>query len=258
MSKTPSSSRGIQSVEVGCKLLRALVQSGQPMMLRDLASSADLAPAQAHAYLVSFRRTNLVEQDPASGTYSIGPFSMRLALSRMMSVEPLASATRAATQMCGELGLMVALVVWGLSAPTVVYVQEGAHTLNVNLRTGTMFPVTGSAIGYVFAAFDRSDAVQGRIDDELGGKVQDTLPIPEMGRRDYARIVASVRKAGYATTTDLPVPGVSAIAAPVFEADGRLVLAMTLIGPKNVVDLSEGGATVSALLARCGQLSAAA
>ena len=33
-------SRGIQSIEVGGELLRALAKSGEPMMLRDLAREA--------------------------------------------------------------------------------------------------------------------------------------------------------------------------------------------------------------------------
>ena len=54
--------RGIQSIEVGGQLLRALVRSGEPMMLRDLAAAAGMPPAKAHPYLVSFARLGLVEQ----------------------------------------------------------------------------------------------------------------------------------------------------------------------------------------------------
>ncbi len=49
-------SRGVQSIEVGGRLLQALVDADAPMMLKDIASRAKIAPAQAHAYLVSFRK----------------------------------------------------------------------------------------------------------------------------------------------------------------------------------------------------------
>ena len=46
--------RGIQSIEVGGQLLRALAHRGRPMALKDLARDAGMAPAKAHPYLVSF------------------------------------------------------------------------------------------------------------------------------------------------------------------------------------------------------------
>ena len=60
-----SDQRGIQSVEVGGQLLRALADGDGPMMLRDLARNAGMSAAKAHPYLVSFMRIGLVEQDKA-------------------------------------------------------------------------------------------------------------------------------------------------------------------------------------------------
>src|SRR5436190_1661814 len=145
--EAPRRGRGIQSVEVGHRLLAVLVDAGKPMILRDLAAASDLAPAQAHAYLASFRRIELVEQDAASGRYSLGPFAMRLGMARMRSFEPLAWASRSAIDLSRNLGLMVCVVVWGPQAPTVVQMQEGAHQLNLNIREGTLFSVTGTASG---------------------------------------------------------------------------------------------------------------
>ena len=54
--------RGIQSIEVGGQLLRALVHHGRPMALKDLAREAEMSPAKAHPYMVSFGRLGLIEQ----------------------------------------------------------------------------------------------------------------------------------------------------------------------------------------------------
>ena len=53
--------RGIQSVEVGGQLLRALAHHGRPMALKDLAREAGMTPAKAHPYLVSFGKLGLIE-----------------------------------------------------------------------------------------------------------------------------------------------------------------------------------------------------
>ena len=73
-------SRGIQSIEVGGELLRALARCGEPMMLRDLAREAGMTPAKAHPYLASFSRIGLIEQDETTGRYEIGALALELGL----------------------------------------------------------------------------------------------------------------------------------------------------------------------------------
>lgn len=255
LKKAVSEGRGIQSVEVGGKLLRTLADASAPMMLRDLAAAASLAPAQAHAYLVSFRRANLVEQDAASGMYRLGPFAMRLGLSRMRSVEPLAAASKVASRLSQQLGLMVAVVVWGPNSPTAVQVQEGAHTLNINVRAGTVFSVTGSASGRVFGAYAPSESLRRRADLELKGEIRDLGLGVRSSRAEYDAEIARVLRDGFATIADMPVPGISAIAAPVFDAAGALALAMTLIGPNEAIDIGPDSAAVKTLIEACSGLS---
>jgi len=52
-----------------------------------------------------------------------------------------------------------------------------------------------------------------------------------------AAALREVRDCGYATTRDVPIRGVSAIAAPVFEHTGVMKLALTLIGPTGLIGL---------------------
>jgi len=73
-------SRGIQSIEVGGRLLRALARIGEPMMLRDLAREAGMTPAKAHPYLVSFSRLGLIERNEVTGRYEVGALALELGL----------------------------------------------------------------------------------------------------------------------------------------------------------------------------------
>ena len=63
MTSNESNQRGIGSIEVGGRILQILADAAQPVMLRDLAEAAKIAPGQAHAYLVSLRKLDLVEQE---------------------------------------------------------------------------------------------------------------------------------------------------------------------------------------------------
>ena len=71
---------GVQSLEVGMSLLKAMVAGQQAMMLKDIAAAADMPASKAHRYLVSLIRSGLVEQDPLSSRYTLGPFALNLGL----------------------------------------------------------------------------------------------------------------------------------------------------------------------------------
>jgi DNA-binding IclR family transcriptional regulator len=254
--RKPQASRGVQSIEVGHRLLTALVDAGNPLILRDLAAAAALAPAQAHAYLASFRRVGLVEQEPDGGRYALGPFAMRLGMAVIRSSPRLAEASRTATSLAEQLGLTVCLTVWGPQAPTVVQVQDGGQPLDLNIREGTIFSVTGTATGRLFAALSDAASVRRRIADERSGKVLSqrvATEAPQVLQADRS----SIRTAGLAITKGRPIPGINAVAAPIRDEDGALVAALTLIGTSKTLPLGARDAARPILRAEAARISSA-
>jgi len=243
--------RGVQSVEIAAKLLNVLVEQDAPIMLRDLASKAGIAPAQAHAYLVSLRRLGLVEQLQANGLYRLGPLALDLGITRMRAVDPLQMARSAVMALVQETGLTVALAVWSTFGPTIIQVDEGPDQLHMNTRAGTVYSVTGTATGRLFAAFLPKRLVRTVMTKEAQEKgTTGRIGSPqELTQGD----IAAIRSQGYATIASPPVPGVNAISAPVFDYAGQMLLAITLIGPTNI--LSAKSKAVSKLLNATQRLS---
>ena len=130
--------RGIQSVEVGGQLLLALAHHGRPMALKDLAREAGMAPAKAHPYLVSFGKLGLVEQEPASGRYGLGPLALQLGLISLQQHDPVRLATPLIEELALQIGHTMALAVWGNRGPTIVRVAEPASPVHVTMRHGTV------------------------------------------------------------------------------------------------------------------------
>jgi DNA-binding IclR family transcriptional regulator len=62
-------------------------------------------------------------------------------------------ATPFADDLARATGHSVALSVWGNQGPTVVYLFEANYPLRVNLRTGTVMSLAGTATGRLFAAY---------------------------------------------------------------------------------------------------------
>ncbi len=114
---------------------------------------ADVAPAQSHAYLVSFRKLYLVEQYAASYRYQLCPFALHLCISLLRSFYPLRLSIQSIIYFSEEICLIVTIAVCGTHCPTILQVQESSYQVHVNVRTITVFSIAFTATIKVFSAF---------------------------------------------------------------------------------------------------------
>ena len=145
--------RGIQSIEVGGALLKALAHAGRALPLKELAAEAGMAPAKAHPYLVSFCKLGLIAQDATSGHYGLGPLAMQLGLISLQQLDPVALATERIEGLAARTGHTVAIAVWGSRGATIVRVARPASAVYVSMRHGTVMSLRGTASGLLFAAY---------------------------------------------------------------------------------------------------------
>lgn len=245
--------RRVQSIELGAKLLSALAEENEPLMLKEIAQVAGFAPAQAHAYLVSYRKIGLVEQDPDTGRYRLGRFALDLGIIRMHNLDPVRLATEAARELSEKIGLSVALVAWGGFGPTVILVEESGSQLNMTTRPGTVYSITGTAAGRVFSAHLPDKIIKEAINKEKR-EGNDSRRIGEY-RFMSAKEVKQVREEGYSSVDPAPVPGISAYSAPIFDHSGKMILAMTIIGQDHYIKNKAAEEFIPALLHTTHELS---
>jgi DNA-binding IclR family transcriptional regulator len=253
--QSTTEARGIQSVEVSVKILEAFLEAPEPLMLREIAEISGYTAAQVHAYMVSFKRMGLVEQDRKSGRYGIGAAALDLAAARLRSFDPMHAASQAVEALCNETGVTVALTVWGSFGPTVVMVQNGVDTLYIDTRVGTVYSITGTATGLVFAAFLPSEIIRDAYRSEAreAGKTMRVGSLrPLSAIKDE---IAIVRRRGYSTIATPPIPGTTVVSAPVFDYAGQLQMAITVIGNARTQDFSDGSPDVARLMAAARRLS---
>jgi DNA-binding IclR family transcriptional regulator len=246
--------RGVHSIEMGARLLAALVDEAEPMMLKDLARVAGFAPAQAHAYLVSYRKTGLVEQDEATGRYRLGRFALDLGITHMRTTDTMQLASETAIELSRRIGLHVAVVVWGGFGPTVVQVQESGSQINMSTRPGTVYSITGTASGRVFAA----NLPKATITEAIARERREKAGSGRVGVHRYMskREIEEILEQGYAAVDSPPVPGVTAFSAPVFDHIGQMVLAITIIGQDHDMAEKAEAEFIPALLDATQRLSA--
>lgn len=262
-----SDSRGIQSIEVGGRLLLALAHHGQPLALKDLAAAAQMTAGKAHPYLVSFIRLGLVERETEGGRYGLGPLALQMGLIGLQQYDPVRLATERIDDLARATGHTVAIAVWGHRGPTLVRIAEAPSPVHVSMRHGTVMSIPDTASGRLFAAFGPAQAVREALADEARFAGARTAPAARAapGARErggrfglgaaFDRAIERVRADGIAAVDGVALPGVSAVSVPVFDARGQLVLSLTAIGPSATFDSALDGQVAARLKPAAADLS---
>lgn len=222
--------RGIQSVEVSGRILNALLKAGEPVMLKDIAAEADMKPAQCHAYLTSLKNVGLVHQDWATGHYLLGPMALRLGISRLHNDSTASRVIEELKTLTDELSVMSFIAVWGEFGPTIMHIYAGPTQAALNLRHGSVFSLTGTVTGLVFAAFYDQDKIHAKVQEEFSHEVLNLSSGEKLNETNFKKLVNKIRHQGYAVTHGKPIPDLNAISVPVFDEQGSFVFAATLTG----------------------------
>lgn len=248
--------RGIQSIEVGGTLLRALVDHGSPMLLGDLARKAGMTSAKAHPYLVSYCNLGLIQQDASSGRYELGPFALQMGLISLQRSDPVRTAIPLLDEWLQRFGHTVALATAGSHGPTIVHIHPATDAIHVTMRTGTVMSLLQTATGLAFAAYLPPMTVEALIALEEAGAMQIGVPRRPFTRQEIDARLNEVRQHRMARCVDDPVVGIGALSAPVFDHTRNIALAITIIGPSGLIDASYDGELASALRQCAAEASA--
>lgn len=225
---------GIQSLELGLSLFDVLARQQKACGLSELARLAHLHRAKAYRYLVSLVRAGWVQQDEQSGLYEIGPAVRNLALSWLARQDWIQLATAEARNLAQAQGNTCLVAVQGEAGVTAIRVCQPGQGVSVGVVEGALFDLRSSATGRVFATWA-----------DPPSKI---LP---------ASLREQIRQRGVAVVEGEYAAGINALGMPVFDAQGHLLLALTLVGPAVSLQADPDGEAARALAGACHRISAA-
>jgi len=234
---------GINSLETGLRLARALGELGGAQALKDLAAAAGMPPAKAHRYLVSLIRGGLAEQERESGRYRLGPLALELGMAALRNVDVLHLGGEVITDLRNEIDETVLLAIWGNMGPVVARWEESSRPVATNVRAGWVMPLANSATGRCFAAY-----LPPTITNPL-------LKLPRNEKKRYAARLEEIRAHGLSRVEGDLLRGVASVAAPVFRHDGAIVAVIASLGPQAAFNVAWEGTIARATKAAAKQLS---
>jgi DNA-binding IclR family transcriptional regulator len=239
--------RGINSVEIGMKILDAITDLGQPASLTDISNRVGMGVSQTHRYVSSFLNCGILRQEPNSTLYILGPKALQIGLSAIAASDPISLTDIMARQFSIENRATILMAVWGNNGPTIIRWYHGQPPIYTILTIGSVLPVTYSATGRMFLAHLPEGFIEPMLKDE-GWKT----PLGKNPKliKDREKIL----KNGVANVDSTVVPGLRAFAVPVFGLDNQLIAVLSLIA-SDQIDKSKDKKWTTELKIRCQELS---
>lgn len=235
-----SARRGIQSVEIAFRILSALQTSVRALPLKEIAALSELTPSATSNYMISLVRTGLVSADEKPGCYKLGPASLALGMSAINQLDGFDIVRREVIALRDATLSGAAVTAWTDDGPVSLFKQEGQTRSILELRTG-LIPLVTTAAGKLFIACLQASRTDELIAREMSGE-KDWSPA---AMREEAS--AELRKNGFSMVHRGNLGYVS-VAAPIWDRDGNLQFAISLIGTPATLDTDINGEAIKALL----------
>lgn len=239
--------RGVQSVEIGLKVLEAIAEAPGPASLSALSQRTGLSPSQTHRYLHSLIAGGMAVQDGRSGHYDLGPLSRRIGIAALGRFDAFARADQVLPELVAEIRWTALLAVMGAAGPTVVRWYMGRPPVITNLGLGSVLPLYHSATGHAFIAFtdeaELANLLRAEEEDMRRDSGVDGAKIRHDGRRNM-----------FVRVEDRFIPGLRALSAPIFDMQGRLAFCATVIA-NAAFSCADDEGVATALKAACRRLT---
>lgn len=236
--------QGIQSVEIGMRVLKALASTFEEMNLKSLSAAAGMSASTAHRYLVSLGRAGLVEQNPVSGRYGLGVQALEIGLAALGRIDSVKIGTAAQAEVRRRVDVNLLLAVWGTHGATVIRWEEASQPVTVNVRVGSVMPLLTSATGRGFVSWRHDAHIAKLIAAEVTQRQKQGLP-----PIDVEEIRTEAHKHGLARVHGDLMTGIAGLAVPLLAHDGNALMMLTAFGVQGVFDAQWNGPVANALRA---------
>ncbi len=220
---------GNRTVMIGIELLKMVAQCKEPVTLTQIAKQTGMSPSRVHRYVASLKQAGFLRQDAASARYDVGPAAIELGLSAVARIDGVRLAADIMARLTADTGLVSYLCVWGSNGPTVIKSEFGDVRTAVRVREGSNLSML-TATGRIFLAHLPREETQRLLDRDLVEWNAATPASRNVKAKDLEKICAKVRADGIARTVGLRNPTWTAFSTPIFRPDGKLAMALTLIG----------------------------
>ena len=216
----------VQSVDRAVAILEILARDGEAGVT-EVARELGVHKSTASRLLAALDRRELVSQDTARGRFRLGVGLVRLAGAAGRSLDVVQESRPVCRALARQVGETVNLAI--LSGRDALYLDQvaGPAALSPHNWAGQRIPLHATSDGKVLLAYLSQAELAGCLTPPLRRFTDRTITTLD----ELSPVLAEVRQRGFATAVDELEAGLTAIAAPVRNEEGRVVASISASGP---------------------------
>lgn len=216
----------VQSVSRAVTVLEILARTGGAGVT-DIAAELGVHKSTAFRLIAALEQGELVTQDTARGRYRLGVGILRLAGATGARLDLVQESREVCQALASEVGETINIAV--LSGHDALYIDQvvGPSALSLHNWVGQRIPLHATSNGKILLAYLHEE----QWDELLVQPLQRFTEHTMTSMRLLERELADVRERGYATAVEELEVGLTAIAAPIRNAEGVVTASVSASGP---------------------------
>ena len=216
----------VQSVDRAVAILEILARDGEAGVT-EVARELGVHKSTASRLLAALDRRELVAQDASRGKFRLGVGLLRLAGAAGRGLDLVQESRPVCRALTQEVGETVNLAI--LSGRDALYLDQvaGPAALSPHNWAGQRIPLHATSDGKVLLAYLPETELAECLAPPLARFTDRTTT----AAADFGPLLAEVRRQGYATAVEELEAGLTAVAAPVRNAEGTVVASISASGP---------------------------
>ncbi|MFB9949201.1 IclR family transcriptional regulator [Rhizobium puerariae] len=214
--------RPLSTVLKTMAVLDVLAASPRGMKLPEVAAAMELSRPTAYQRLLTLIEAGWVEQDQEM-RYRLSMHACRIAASALEQANLGTRVQPVLEMLVHRVKETASLAVLDRGLPCIVSRVESESVLRAEQKIGTTMSLEGSASGRILTAF-ADELTRSRLRESGEPFASD-------------EILSEARENGYALSSGYTQSGVTAIAAPIFDLQGRCTSTISLVMPETRFDL---------------------
>lgn len=225
--KKPGDPHILSSVRNALRILRTYTLNDSEKSISELAESLNLGKSTVSRLMTTLASEGFVIKDPVTHKYRLGLSVLTLGGVIKSNIEINKEAAPVVHQLVNEIGETAHIAIIDGTDTIYIHKEECNHPVRIQTYLGRRNPAYCTSSGKVLLAFNDESVVNQLIENGLKKIRKNTVADPKKLRE----MLALIREDGYATSFSELTEGVVSIAAPVRDYTGKVVAAITVVGP---------------------------
>lgn len=241
----------LNSLARAVSVLEMLGESDTPLSLSEVCRFMNLHKSTAHRSLMVLEQSGLIERTPEN-RFRLGLKLYELGNRAVEQIDLRTYVRPYMMRLAAQIGETVHMSV--LQKSSIVYLEKAGPIRKVctSSKIGTSNPVYCTSMGKAMLAFQpEAELEQTLANLKFVRYTEKTL----CTREDLLKSLEKVRRRGYAIDDEEIEPGVRCVGAPIFNADGRAIAALSVSGPTLRITVQSVPVLAERLMRSCREIS---